>query len=329
MRTVMQATILPPMTVAGGALHPQALPERGLLAVFGPTAVGKTDVALALADALRAAGRRPVAVSADALQVYAGLEILTGVPSAAQRRGSSTGSCRSFRSTRCSASASTRSSRTPRSTRCWRPATCRSSSAGPGSTCARRSPSSTCARSRPRRSAQRWEAELERVGAPELHARLAHRAPWAAVIDPNDRHRIVRAHALLDLGELEPPEGPSRLWTSDTRHPTRLVGLVREREDLYARIDARAAGMVERGAVEEVRAAHVAGASPTARKALGFDELLAGDLAGDAAAHAQLTPSASSRGCASSRASRCSTSAAATPAQVAAEILSTPWTPPA
>ncbi|HEV8152112.1 MAG TPA: isopentenyl transferase family protein, partial [Solirubrobacteraceae bacterium] len=56
-----------------------------VLAVFGPTAVGKTAVALALARRLRDGGARPVAVSADALQVYRGLETLTGVASAAER----------------------------------------------------------------------------------------------------------------------------------------------------------------------------------------------------------------------------------------------------
>ena len=57
----------------------------GVIALFGPTAVGKTDVALALAGRLRARGAHPVAVGADALQVYAGLEVLTGAASAAER----------------------------------------------------------------------------------------------------------------------------------------------------------------------------------------------------------------------------------------------------
>jgi tRNA dimethylallyltransferase len=124
----------------------------------------------------------------------------------------------------------------------------------------------------------RWEAELVRHGPEVLHARLARRAPWAAEgLAPRDRSRIVRALELLDLGELEPPRGPNRLWTADTRYPTRLIGLVMDREALYARIDARVGAMLEAGAVAEVRAAHAAGASETARKALGFDELLAGD----------------------------------------------------
>src|SRR4051794_19449184 len=62
------------------------LPPSGhVLAIFGPTGVGKTDLALAVAGRLREAGRTPVAVSADALQVYAGLETLTGVPTREER----------------------------------------------------------------------------------------------------------------------------------------------------------------------------------------------------------------------------------------------------
>ena len=56
-----------------------------VLALFGPTGVGKTALALAVAGRLRARGQCPVAVSADALQVYQGLETLTGVASAADR----------------------------------------------------------------------------------------------------------------------------------------------------------------------------------------------------------------------------------------------------
>src|SRR6202007_3389845 len=53
-----------------GPARATAAPQ--LYALFGPTAVGKTDVALALAELLRARGEDPVAVSADAMQVYAG-----------------------------------------------------------------------------------------------------------------------------------------------------------------------------------------------------------------------------------------------------------------
>ena len=59
------------------------LPAVRVIAVFGPTGVGKTAVADALAQALRARGEDPVAVSADAMQVYRGLPILTGAADAA------------------------------------------------------------------------------------------------------------------------------------------------------------------------------------------------------------------------------------------------------
>ncbi len=51
-----------------------------------------------------------------------------------------------------------------------------------------------------------------------------------------------------------------------------------EREALYERIDARVDAMLAAGVAEEVRRAHAAGASETARKALGFEELLSGDV---------------------------------------------------
>jgi tRNA dimethylallyltransferase len=57
-----------------------------------------------------------------------------------------------------------------------------------------------------------------------------------------------------------------------------LVGLVAERERLYAQIDARVDAMLAAGVEQEVRRAANAGASATARKALGFDELLADDV---------------------------------------------------
>ncbi|MDP8968430.1 MAG: tRNA (adenosine(37)-N6)-dimethylallyltransferase MiaA, partial [Actinomycetota bacterium] len=124
-----------------------------------------------------------------------------------------------------------------------------------------------------------WQAELHARGPQALHAELARAAPWAAqAIDPRDRQRIVRALELHAQGALEPPSKTSQLWTSDTRHPTRLVGLVRDREELYARIEERVDAMVAAGAIEEVRRAHATGASPTARVALGFEELLAGDI---------------------------------------------------
>jgi tRNA dimethylallyltransferase len=97
-------------------------------------------------------------------------------------------------------------------------------------------------------------------------------------VDPADRTRIVRALELLEMGEEPAPAGEeSRLWTAELRRPTLLCGLTMERERLYERIDARVDAMLAAGAEEEVRRADAAGASPTARKALGFEELLRGD----------------------------------------------------
>src|SRR5687768_228488 len=60
-------------------------PPPTIVALFGPTGVGKTAVAIALADLLRADGEDPAAISADALQVYRGLETLTGAATPAEQ----------------------------------------------------------------------------------------------------------------------------------------------------------------------------------------------------------------------------------------------------
>jgi tRNA dimethylallyltransferase len=252
-----------------------------IIALFGPTAVGKTAVAVALAGLLRERGEDPVAVSADALQVYTGLETLTGVATPAERAAlehrlvsflpiDATFSVGQYAElAHAEIDGLLQEGRRPLVV-------------GGTGLYLRAALSELDLRPPPPEGVrERWTAELERHGAPVLHTRLAERAAWAAeAIEPNDRQRIVRALELLDLGELEPPTGPSQLWSDDLRHPTLLAGLTMEREALYAAIDARVELMLAAGAREQVRRAHAAGASQTARMALGFEELLRGDVEG-------------------------------------------------
>jgi tRNA dimethylallyltransferase len=252
-----------------------------ILALFGPTGVGKTAVTVALAELLRARGEDPVAVSADALQVYAGLEILTGV-AAPGERAALEHRLVSFLPLDATFSVGQYAELAHAEIDGLIEAGRRPLVVGGTGLYLRAALSELHLRPAPPEGVrERWTAELEKLGAPRLHARLAERAPWAADgIAPNDRQRIVRALELLDLGELEPPEGPSQLWSEELRHPTRLVGLTMERTALYAAIDARVESMLAEGAHDEVLRAHAAGASETARKALGFDELLGGDVEG-------------------------------------------------
>jgi tRNA dimethylallyltransferase len=106
----------------------------------------------------------------------------------------------------------------------------------------------------------------------------------AATIHPNDRKRIARTMELQRAG-IEPPRSSEGLWTARLRRPTLLVGVTIERDELARRIDARVDEMVAAGAAEEARTAAERGASRTARAALGFEELLAGDVDGVKRAH--------------------------------------------
>jgi tRNA dimethylallyltransferase len=195
-----------------------------VIAIFGPTGVGKTGVAIELAGLLRERGEDPVAISCDALQVYQGLATLTGVASA--------------------------------------------------------------------REQEKLEHRLiEFVPVTEAfnvgsYMPLAHREIDAA-LEAGRRPIVVggtglylRA-ALADLSLVKAASGDpdSELWSPETRHPTTIFGLDMDRAQLYERIDARTEAIVAAGARAEVERAEGAVPSRTARKALGFDEVLAGDLA--------------------------------------------------
>jgi tRNA dimethylallyltransferase len=253
-----------------------------VIAIFGPTGIGKTAVAIALADLLRKRGEDPVAISADALQVYHGLETLSGAATAGER------------------------AQLEHRLLAFVPAT-DAFSVGEFMPLAHAEIDSALAEGRhpivvggtglylraalteldlypppPASVRARWTEEVERRGPEELHHELLDRAPWAVEgVEPTDRSRIIRILELLEMGELEPrDEGESQLWTEDTRRPTLLVGLTMERDELYRRIDERVDAMVAAGAAEEVQRVEEAGASRTARKALGYEELLAGDTDG-------------------------------------------------
>ena len=250
-----------------------------IIALFGPTGVGKTAVAIALARLLRERGEDPVAVSADALQVYAGLETLTGAASSGEQARLEH-RLLSFLPVDASFSVGEYSQLAHAQIDELLGQGRRPIVVGGTGLYLRAALTDLDLRPAPPVDVRaRLTDELERVGPQVLHARLVGLAPWAAeTIEPNDRQRVVRALELLELGELEPPEGPSQLWSEELRHPTLMAGLTMDREALYEAIDRRVDEMVAAGAREEVLRATGAGVSETASKALGFEELLAGDI---------------------------------------------------
>jgi tRNA dimethylallyltransferase len=250
-----------------------------VIAIFGPTGVGKTEVAIATGERLRLRGESPVAISCDAFQVYRGLEGLTGAPSRKQREALEhrlvgfLDISESFSAGRFARLAHQQID------------DCLNRGCSPivvgGAGLYLRAALSDLNLKPPAPQPLRraLQDQMERLGPRHMHGLLCERdADAGGAIEPTDRSRIVRALELLEMGYAPPSRGNSQLWTQEMRHPTLLVGLVMRRENLYARIDQRVDAMVEQGVYEEVFAADRNGASTTARKALGFSDLLAGDV---------------------------------------------------
>ena len=245
-----------------------------VVALFGPTGVGKTAVAVALANLLRERGEDPIAISADALQVYRGLETLTGAADTRElehRLQSVVPVTETFSAGEFAQRAHAEIDATLDAGR--RPIVV----GGTGLYLRAALTELQLKPPPPPGLRERIEQQVAERGLPAMHAELATLAPErAAAIEPSDRSRVVRALELHEMGALD--DYGAQLWTAETRVPTKLFGLVRDREDLYARIDARVDAMVAGGAADEVKQADAAGASRTARAALGFNELLVGDV---------------------------------------------------
>jgi tRNA dimethylallyltransferase len=243
-----------------------------VLALFGPTAVGKTGVAIAVAEALRGLGEDPVAVNCDSIQVYRGLETLSGAADEEQRARlehrllSFVGPGEEFSAGRYAEAAHHEIDELLTDRR--RPIVV-------GGTGLYLRAALADLDLRPPVSAEireEVEAELAERGSEALRAGLD--AELAEKVDPNDRKRIARLTELSRVG-IEASSGAEGLWTAELRHPTLLVGLTMDRERLAECIGARVDQMVAAGAADEARAAEEAGASRTARAALGFEQLVA------------------------------------------------------
>lgn len=234
-----------------------------MLAVFGPTASGKSAVAAALA------GRIPAElVCADAMQLYRSLPILTNQSDPPERlvavwELSHEGSVAEYAPLAHRAiDEALAAGRTPvvvGGTGLYLRAALAELRLPPPPGAGERA---------------RWERLYDGRGPLAAHEELRRLDAAAAQrVHPNDRRRVVRSLELAVAGaSLLPAE--DRLWAGEPRLPTLVVGLELPPDVLERHIAARTDEMFARGVVDEVRAALAAGPlSTTAEKALGLREL--------------------------------------------------------
>lgn len=251
-----------------------------IVAIYGPTASGKTDAAIALAAEL---GEAEI-VSADSMQVYRGLERLTNQPTTAERRGvphhclghvnphDPYDVVRYAADAHAAIDAIRARGATP-------------IVVGGSGLYLRAALTALDVPPRvPEADRARIRAEVDALGPQAAHDRLAAVDPAAAArIQPNDTRRIVRALELAAVGASLAPAGDDDLWTASMRLPTRLFGLAIPRDVVRARIDARTPRLLDDGGIEEVRHLRADGRplSHTAERAHGVPDvtaLLAGEI---------------------------------------------------
>jgi tRNA dimethylallyltransferase len=121
----------------------------------------------------------------------------------------------------------------------------------------------------------RLEEEVERVGAHRLHARLAELDPDAAAsIAPSNGRRTVRALEVIEITG-RPFSATARAWRSyESRYRLAVAGVNRERRILFERIAERVNRMLNAGLVEEARLLSAQGLSRSARQALGYRQII-------------------------------------------------------
>lgn len=262
--------------------------EATTLALSGPTASGKSSLAVDLALRLADHGRPAEVVNADSMLVYRGMDIGTAKPTEAERRG--------VRHHLVDIMDVTQSASVADFQRLARAAIadCHARGVVPivvgGSALYMRAIldefefPGTDATVR-----ARWEAELASRGPEALHADLAARDPAvAAGILPGNGRRIVRALEVLELTGSFTPTLPARTYAlPGVSH----WGLTLPRDEMDARIDARVDAMWAAGLVAEVTGLVARGLREgrTAAMALGYRQVLqflAGELTEDEAREA-------------------------------------------
>ena len=252
-----------------------------LWAVVGATGTGKSDLALDLADRLRAQGNPAEIVNADAMQLYRGMDIGTAKLPEDERRGIP----HHLFDVRAV---------TDEAAVAWYQPIAREAIAaihGRGGDAILVGGSGLYVSSvifdfrfPPRDAAvrARLEAELDQRGAAALFERLRERDPaTAARIDPKNGRRIVRALEVVEQGGTTHgaalPERPE-LWHAATR----IIGLQTPREQLVERLDRRVERMWRDGMLGEVERLRDEGLEQgvTASRAIGYSQALA-QLRGD------------------------------------------------
>ncbi|SNR53900.1 tRNA dimethylallyltransferase [Haloechinothrix alba] len=261
------------------------------VAVVGPTATGKSELAVELAVALGGA-----VINADAMQLYRGMDIGTAKMPVSERRGVDHHLLDVLEVTETASVAAYQRDARARMDELLAAGTVPVLCGGSGLYIQAVLDDLRFPGTDPD-VRMRLEREAEEVGAQAMHRRLAESDPAAAgSILPSNARRIIRALEVIEITGR--PFSANLPEPAEPRHGTILIGVDRDVDELDRRVDSRVEGMFSAGLVDEVRQLLDRGLREgrTASRALGYRQVLAElDGAGDMRAAADATARATRR----------------------------------
>lgn len=245
--------------------------KKTVICLIGPTAVGKTEVAIRLAKKIDGE-----IISCDSMQVYKGIDVACAKPTQQQRSSCVHYLIDIIRPTQEYNAASFRSSclkiikqihqkaKIPlivAGTGLYLRAVLDGLFVGPGKRISLR---------------KKLYQQAHRYGVSYLYKRLKRRDPRACLkIHPHDLRRIIRALEVYESTGKPISKLQEKVCGIRNEYALQIFGLHRPRGELYARIEQRVDKMFRQGLVAEIKKLNKGRLSKTAKSLLGYQEITA------------------------------------------------------
>ena len=243
--------------------------NKVILLIVGPTAIGKTRLAITLAKKLQGE-----VISCDSMQAYKGMDILSQAPSKDEKKAAKHHLVGILDPKREYSAAIFRKKAMPVIEAILKRKRVPIVAGGSGLYVRALVDGLFPTTAADMKFRERMQRFVSRNGSQELHDRLLRIDPGSArLIHPNDVRRIIRALEIYETTGRTMTELKTATRPLKDRYDIKIFGLIASRKKIYSRIDSRVDKMFDCGAVKEAGKLAKKRISRTAETVLGFREI--------------------------------------------------------